>query len=80
MERAGDLGLPERAFILIGVGPLRSAKAAEWMRTHVPGVHIPDEIVRRDRRAQTTRRAKAGASASISSARSGRSRASPACT
>ena len=47
MERAGDLGLPERAFILIGVGPLRSAKAAEWMRTHVPGVHIPDEIVRR---------------------------------
>jgi len=47
MQRAGDLGLPERAFILIGVGPLRSAKAAEWMRTHVPGVHIPDEIVRR---------------------------------
>ncbi len=43
MERAGDLGLPERAFILVGVGPLRSAKAAEWMRTHVPGVHIPDD-------------------------------------
>ena len=47
MARAGDLGLPERAFILVGVGPLRSAKAAEWMRTHVPGVHIPDEIIRR---------------------------------
>ena len=29
------------------VGPLRSAKAAEWMRTHVPGVHIPDAIVKR---------------------------------
>jgi methylenetetrahydrofolate reductase (NADPH) len=47
MERASDLGLPERASILVGVGPLRSAKAAEWMRTHVPGVHIPDEIIRR---------------------------------
>ena len=47
MARAGDLGLPERAFILVGVGPLRSAKTAEWMRTHVPGVHIPDEIIRR---------------------------------
>jgi methylenetetrahydrofolate reductase (NADPH) len=29
------------------VGPLRSAKSAEWIRTHVPGVHIPDEIIRR---------------------------------
>jgi len=47
MARAGDLGLPERAFILVGVGPLRSAKTAQWMRTHVPGVHIPDEIIRR---------------------------------
>ncbi len=47
MEQVRDLGLHERAFILVGVGPLRSAKAAEWMRTHVPGVVIPDEIVRR---------------------------------
>ncbi len=47
MARAGDLGLPQRAFVLVGVGPLRSAKAAEWMRTHVPGVHIPDDVIRR---------------------------------
>jgi methylenetetrahydrofolate reductase (NADPH) len=47
MARVRDLGLHERAFILIGVGPLRSAKAAEWMREHVPGVVIPDEIIRR---------------------------------
>ena len=31
----------------IGVGPLRSAKAAEWMRSNVPGVHIPDSVIRR---------------------------------
>ncbi|MEW5987152.1 MAG: methylenetetrahydrofolate reductase [Chloroflexota bacterium] len=47
MARVGDLGLHERAFILIGVGPLRSARAAGWMQNHVPGVFIPDEVVRR---------------------------------
>jgi methylenetetrahydrofolate reductase (NADPH) len=47
MRRVEDLGLIGRAFILIGVGPLRSAKAAEWMRTHVPGMHIPDAIIKR---------------------------------
>ncbi len=47
MTKVRDLGLHERAFILIGVGPLRSAKSAEWMRTHVPGVHIPDAVIRR---------------------------------
>jgi methylenetetrahydrofolate reductase (NADPH) len=47
LVQAGDLGLHEKVCILVGVGPLRSAKAAEWMRTHVPGVHIPDEVIRR---------------------------------
>jgi methylenetetrahydrofolate reductase (NADPH) len=47
MAQADALGLLERAFILVGVGPLRSAKAAQWMRTHVPGVHIPDDVIRR---------------------------------
>lgn len=47
MQRVRDLGLHEELYILVGVGPLRSAKIAEWMRTNVPGVHIPDEIVAR---------------------------------
>jgi methylenetetrahydrofolate reductase (NADPH) len=47
MQSVRDLGLHEKLFILVGVGPLRSAKAAEWMRAHVPGVHIPDEVVNR---------------------------------
>jgi methylenetetrahydrofolate reductase (NADPH) len=47
MRRIEDLGLLERVFILVGVGPLRSAKAAEWMRTHVPGLHIPDAVIAR---------------------------------
>ena len=47
MRQVEDLGLLDRVFILIGVGPLRSAKSAEWIRTHVPGVHIPDAVVKR---------------------------------
>jgi methylenetetrahydrofolate reductase (NADPH) len=47
MQGVRDLGLNERVFILVGVGPLRSAKAAEWMRANVPGVVIPDEVIHR---------------------------------
>lgn len=47
MQRVRDMGLHEQVYILVGVGPLRSARAAEWMRNNVPGVHIPDEIVER---------------------------------
>jgi methylenetetrahydrofolate reductase (NADPH) len=47
MHEVEDLGLLDKVFILVGVGPLRSAKAAEWMRTHVPGIHIPDNIIAR---------------------------------
>lgn len=47
MRQVEDLGLLDKVFILVGIGPLRSAKAAEWIRTHVPGVHIPDAVVKR---------------------------------
>ena len=47
MTRVCDLGLDKKVFILVGVGPLRSAKIAEWMRNTVPGVWIPDEVVNR---------------------------------
>jgi methylenetetrahydrofolate reductase (NADPH) len=47
MARVRDLGLHEKVFILVGVGPLRSARAAEWMRSNVPGVVIPDALIER---------------------------------
>jgi methylenetetrahydrofolate reductase (NADPH) len=47
MSKARDEGLLEQVFILPGVGPLASAKSAEWIRTHVPGVNIPDSIIER---------------------------------
>lgn len=47
MAAVRDLGLHEKVFILAGVGPLASARSAEWIRSNVPGVHIPDAIIRR---------------------------------
>jgi 5,10-methylenetetrahydrofolate reductase len=47
MTEVRDMGLDEQCYILIGVGPLASAKAARWIRANVPGVHIPDSIIKR---------------------------------
>lgn len=47
MTRVRDMGLDEKVFILAGVGPLASARAARWMRSNVPGIHIPDHVITR---------------------------------
>jgi 5,10-methylenetetrahydrofolate reductase len=47
MTQVTDMGLNEKCFILIGVGPLASARAARWIRTNVPGIHIPDAVIDR---------------------------------
>ena len=47
MARACDRGLTERCHVLMGVGVLASAKTAKWLRSTIPGVHIPEEIIRR---------------------------------
>jgi 5,10-methylenetetrahydrofolate reductase len=56
MRQVRDMGLHERCFILVGVGPLASASAARWIRSNVPGVHIPDAIVSRLEGAEKQRR------------------------
>ena len=47
MKRVTDLGLTEECYVLCGVGPLASAKTARWIRSNVPGIHIPDAVVAR---------------------------------
>jgi len=47
MEETRRLGLHQRCHILVGVGPLISAKSANWIRSHVPGIHIPDALIKR---------------------------------
>lgn len=60
MRQCGDLGLNDLVHYLVGVGPLRSVKAAEYMRTKVPGIHIPDEIVDRLRKTPENRQVEEG--------------------
>ena len=47
MARAGDKGLLDKVFILAGVGPMASARSATWIRDNVPGIHIPDWVIKR---------------------------------
>ena len=47
MQGVRDQGLDEKVFIIVGVGPLASARAASWIRDNVPGVHIPDAVINR---------------------------------
>jgi methylenetetrahydrofolate reductase (NADPH) len=35
----------ERAAVFVGVAPLRSVKQARYMNEHLPGVHIPDDLL-----------------------------------
>ncbi|MFW5942909.1 MAG: methylenetetrahydrofolate reductase [Chloroflexota bacterium] len=56
MKVVRDMGLDEQVYILVGVGPLRNERAAEYMRNKVPGVRIPDEIVERLRKTPKERK------------------------
>jgi len=47
MRAVEDIGLLDKVFLLIGVGPFKTAKGAEFMRNNVPGLYIPDAIVKR---------------------------------
>ena len=40
-------GITEKLGIIIGVGPIRSAKSAAWMNANLFGVHVPDAIIKR---------------------------------
>jgi methylenetetrahydrofolate reductase (NADPH) len=60
MQRVVDLGLHEKVFILVGVGPIRSIKVAEFMRNKVPGVWIPDEVVKRMEKTPKEKQAEEG--------------------
>ena len=47
MAQVRDLGLPERCAVLAGVGAVRSVRALDYMRDHVPGVEVPDDVFHR---------------------------------
>jgi methylenetetrahydrofolate reductase (NADPH) len=47
MKQAGDRGLLERVHMLAGVTPFKSAGMAKYMKNRVPGMDVPDDVVKR---------------------------------
>lgn len=45
--RLREEGLAGRLGILLGVGPIRSAKSARWMNENLFGVHVPEPVIER---------------------------------
>ena len=47
MKKVRELGVHKQAFILAGVGPLKSPGMARYMKNSVPGILVPDELITR---------------------------------
>jgi methylenetetrahydrofolate reductase (NADPH) len=47
MEGVRDRGLDEKVSILAGVTPLKSAGMAKYMKNKVPGMSVPDNLIKR---------------------------------
>jgi methylenetetrahydrofolate reductase (NADPH) len=47
MEGVRDRGLHEKVYILAGITPMKSAGMARYMKNKVPGMDVPDEVVKR---------------------------------
>ncbi len=47
MEGVRERGLHKKVYILAGVTPMKSAGMAKYMKAKVPGMDVPDEIVKR---------------------------------
>lgn len=47
MRRVRDRGLHEKVSILAGMTPMKSAGMARYMKNRVPGMDVPDEVVKR---------------------------------
>jgi methylenetetrahydrofolate reductase (NADPH) len=47
VKQAEDRGLTEKCYIMAGVTPFKSAGMAKYMKNRVPGMDVPDEVVKR---------------------------------
>ena len=47
VKRAVDMGITEKTYILAGVTPMKSIGMAKYMASKVPGMDVPDEIIKR---------------------------------
>jgi len=47
IKQANDMGLTEKVHILAGVTPMKGVGMARYMKNNVPGMDVPDEIIKR---------------------------------
>ena len=47
IKQANDMGLSENVYILAGVTPLKNIGMAKYMKAKVPGMEVPDELIKR---------------------------------
>lgn len=47
IQQANDMGLTEKCYLLAGVTPMKSVGMAKYMKSKVPGMDVPDEIISR---------------------------------
>jgi len=47
IKQANGMGLTEKCYILAGVTPMKSVGMAKYMKNKVPGMDVPDEIIKR---------------------------------
>jgi methylenetetrahydrofolate reductase (NADPH) len=47
ITQARDMGLTEKAYILAGVTPMKSLGMARYMQKNVPGMDVPDWVIKR---------------------------------
>jgi methylenetetrahydrofolate reductase (NADPH) len=47
MEMVRDLGVHEKMYILAGITPLKSIGMAHYLKTSVPGMDVPEEMIDR---------------------------------
>ncbi len=47
VKQANDMGLAEKVYILAGVTPMKSVGMAKYMKSKVPGMDVPDEVIKR---------------------------------
>ena len=47
MHKLNELQITEKAYFIIGLGVIKSAKSARWMNKNLFGIDIPQEIINR---------------------------------
>ncbi len=47
VKQANDMGLLEKVYLLAGVTPMKSVGMAKYMQAKVPGMDVPDDLIKR---------------------------------